>query len=196
HGLARVDPDAQQLVLHDLARLRVERAERLVEQQDRWIAGERARDGDALLHAAGELTRKAILEALEADQRNEPRDDGVALGASHGLLVKAVDDVAAHGEPGKQRIFLEHNAAFGAGPAHASALDQHVAVGLEEAADDVEQRALAAAGRADDRDEFTRIELEVGAAERLHAAAAGDVGLGDAANLDLRRHHFAQGCGR
>jgi hypothetical protein len=44
----------------------VERAERLVEQQDLGIVGERARDGRALLHAAGEHLRIVMLEAFEA----------------------------------------------------------------------------------------------------------------------------------
>jgi hypothetical protein len=39
---------------------RIERAERLVHQHHRRIGGERARDADALLLAAGELARIAI----------------------------------------------------------------------------------------------------------------------------------------
>ncbi len=42
------------------AGLVVERAERLVEQQDLRIVGERTRKGGALLHTAGELLRKVI----------------------------------------------------------------------------------------------------------------------------------------
>ena len=70
-GLAGRLPQPQQLVLHGLARLRVERAERLVEQQDFRIVGERARDRDALLHAARQFARKAMLEALQADGADE-----------------------------------------------------------------------------------------------------------------------------
>ncbi len=44
------------------AGLVVERAERLVQQQDRGIVGERARDGGALLHAAGELLGVVVRE--------------------------------------------------------------------------------------------------------------------------------------
>ena len=40
--------------------LRVERRERLVEQQHARLDRERAREGDALLHAAGELVRVAV----------------------------------------------------------------------------------------------------------------------------------------
>src|SRR5438309_1935055 len=54
-GLAGALPQARQLFLHRLARLRVERAEGLVHQQHFGIEGEHARERDALLHAAGKL---------------------------------------------------------------------------------------------------------------------------------------------
>ena len=57
HGLRRALPDAEQLRLHQVPGLRVERAERLVHQQDARIEGERAGERGALLHAAGELRR-------------------------------------------------------------------------------------------------------------------------------------------
>ena len=60
-GLAGAGMDLQQLLLHGLAGLGVERPERLVHQQDLGIDGERAGDADALLHAAGQLMRAAIL---------------------------------------------------------------------------------------------------------------------------------------
>ena len=48
-----------ELELHLLAQLGVERGERLVEQQELRAVDQRARDRDALLLAAGELVRKA-----------------------------------------------------------------------------------------------------------------------------------------
>ncbi len=70
HGLALVRPlhQLQQLLLQDLAGLRVERGERLVHQQDRRVHGERAHQPDALLHAARELIGIVLLEAGEPDQ--------------------------------------------------------------------------------------------------------------------------------
>src|SRR6185295_17101424 len=59
-GLLVLLPDAEQLVAHRLASLRVERAERLVEQQDLRIDGERAGDADALPHAARQLVRAVV----------------------------------------------------------------------------------------------------------------------------------------
>ena len=48
-------------------RLRIERAERLVEQQHVRIHHQRAREPDALAHAAGELARILVLETGEID---------------------------------------------------------------------------------------------------------------------------------
>src|SRR5262245_59501893 len=67
-GLLVLFPDLDELVAHRLTRLRVERAEGLVHDQDLGIDGQRTRDADALAHAARELVRTIVLEALEADQ--------------------------------------------------------------------------------------------------------------------------------
>ena len=80
-GHAGARPDLQELALQLLARERVERAERLVHQQDVGIVGEHARDRDALLHAARQLARVAVGEALEPDQPHELVGDGVDLAA-------------------------------------------------------------------------------------------------------------------
>ena len=67
-GRAGLLPDAAQLLVQPVARDLVERAERLVHQQEPRPAEQRARDRDALAHAAGELVREAVLPAFEADQ--------------------------------------------------------------------------------------------------------------------------------
>ena len=70
-GHAGARPDLQQLALQLLAGERVERTKRLVHQQDVGVVGKHARDRHALLHAARELARIAVGEALEADQLDE-----------------------------------------------------------------------------------------------------------------------------
>ena len=52
HRPGRELVDAEQLVLEDLARQSVERAEGLVHEQDVWLDRESAREASALLHAA------------------------------------------------------------------------------------------------------------------------------------------------
>ena len=65
------DPDVVldhlQLELHLLAQLEVERAERLVQEQDARTVDERAGEGDTLLLAAGELPRFPPLRPGEPD---------------------------------------------------------------------------------------------------------------------------------
>ena len=61
-------PDAQDLLVHALAGHLVERAERLVHEQDRRLEGERPGDGHALLHAARQLVRVVLEEVAELDQ--------------------------------------------------------------------------------------------------------------------------------
>ena len=66
-GLAslRFHPHSLDLVLEDLARLRVERAEGLVAQQDVWVGRERPRQSRALTHARGEFVRLGVRPPLE-----------------------------------------------------------------------------------------------------------------------------------
>ncbi len=53
-------------VLHLSARDRVERAERLVEAQHRLAGEQRPQERHALAHAAGELRRARVLEAVQS----------------------------------------------------------------------------------------------------------------------------------
>ena len=68
HAGAGLGADPQQLGLHVLAGHLVQRAERLVHQQQRRVGGERPGDGDALLHAAGQLPRPVLGEVGQLDQ--------------------------------------------------------------------------------------------------------------------------------
>ena len=109
HRLARLAPDLEQLGLHELAGLGVERGERLVHQQHFGIGRQRAREIDALLHAA----------------RKFGRDNGVSKPARPTILMKcsvrsaivllieaplqfhAVADVAGDGAPWQQARMLK-----------------------------------------------------------------------------------------
>ena len=67
-GLA---PEALELVVQHVARHRVERAERLVHEQDVGLLRERARQGDALAHAAGQLVGELGAERVEVHEVEE-----------------------------------------------------------------------------------------------------------------------------
>ena len=67
--LAHLGLEAQELVLQPLAVDRVDGAERLVHQHHAGVGGQRARDADPLLLAAGELRRVAVAKRrVESDQ--------------------------------------------------------------------------------------------------------------------------------
>ena len=71
HRLAVAFPDVEQVVLQPRAGMRIQRAERLVHQQHRGVIGQRARQRDALLHAAGQFLGIEILKTLEADHLDQ-----------------------------------------------------------------------------------------------------------------------------
>ena len=68
------------------AGVRIERAERLVHQQDARAVGQRARDRDALLHAAGQLLGIEVLVAREMHQRDQRARAASASALRHALL--------------------------------------------------------------------------------------------------------------
>jgi hypothetical protein len=95
HRGALVRRDDGELLLQVLARHGVDRGERLVHQQHERIVGQHARDGGALAHAAGELVRILVLEALQPDQLDEALRDRRALGLGQALEPRPELDVRA-----------------------------------------------------------------------------------------------------
>jgi hypothetical protein len=107
-------------------------------------AGER----EALAHAAREVLREVVGEVGEAHQRQVAVDDRVAARRvlAVGGEAQAELDVAAHREPGKDAVLLEDDAAVGPGALDRRVVEQDDAARrLDEAADHVHQRRLAAA---------------------------------------------------
>ena len=79
-------PQPQQQFLHQEPRLVVERAERLVHEQDVRLVDQRARDLDTLLQAARKLVRVVALKAFEADLFHQAQRAGlVLLRLGHGI---------------------------------------------------------------------------------------------------------------
>ena len=100
-------PDAQDLLVHALAGHLVERAERLVHQQDGRLEGERAGDGHALLHPARQLVRVVAGELAELDEVEHllrPRRPACAV-VAHQLQRQL--DVVLDGPPVEQDRRLE-----------------------------------------------------------------------------------------
>ena len=173
-----------QLDLHFLAQPAVERAEGLVEQQHLGLGDQSAGQGNALLLAARQLARLALLEPRQPDQGQHVAHPPGDLARRRAAHREAEGDVVEHGHVGKQRVVLEHHA--DAATAHRDVLHRYpadgdfAAVGLDKAGDGAQQGGLAAAAGAQQRTERAVGEVEGDAIERRGLAVA----LGDAVDLD------------
>src|SRR5947199_1062986 len=89
--------------LHDLgAHRRVERAERLVQEEDPGTHAQRAGEGDPLPLATRELARKSILFSLQMNEVEHLRDPLLRDVSRDPSGVQSVADVVRHGEVRKE----------------------------------------------------------------------------------------------
>ncbi len=166
-GLA---PQAQQLVAHQEPRLLVERAERLVEQDQPRLHHERARDAHALAHPAGELRRIARREVGQADELQHVAHALVALLAATSDARRrpnaTLSATSSHGSDASS--WNTTPMPSGASPRDRPAFELDRSLGRRrESRDQLEQRRLAAARRADDGEELAAPKLEIERAERV-----------------------------
>ena len=95
-GRAEIRLQLLQLDLHVLAQLQVERAQRLVEQQQRRLEHQAARDRDALLLAAGELIDALVLRRRAGRRASSIASTRRAISRSrHAAAREPVADVLA-----------------------------------------------------------------------------------------------------
>ena len=106
--LAAEIPEPEQVLLQVQAGLRIERAERLVHQDDRRIVGERADQRGPLAHAAGQLMRIVVLEAGEADGADQHVRARPRLGVEPPLDVEREQHVLQRRAPRQEIILLRH----------------------------------------------------------------------------------------
>ena len=183
--LAEVVDRAAQQGEHVAPGARVEVAGRLVGEDDGRARDQRARHGDALLLAAGELRRAvpaAVREPDRVDQRLEPlrvgpvpgdadRQEDVLLGGEDRQQVVALEDEADLGAAQQREVVVSQRVEPGAGD-----LDR-AARGLVEPGEDVHQRRLAGARGAHDRGEAAGREGDVDAAQGVDRDVALAVAL-------------------
>jgi hypothetical protein len=164
----------------------IERAERLVHQQDVGLVDQALRQRHALAHAARELMRMAVLELPEADPA-QPITRAVACLR----LVRAAEagtdlDVLEHRLPRQQRVGLEHESDVTADGVDRVPVNTDVAFARALQAGDQRQRGgLAAAARADHGAELTGLDREVDVRQRGEdRAGRGAEALAHTAQLD------------
>ncbi len=170
------EPSLQQpdLAAQPLALLGIEGRQRLVEQQQARRGGQRPRQRDALLLAAGQLRRILRPRIRQADQLQQLRHPGIDLGAAPAPVHQPVGDVVADGQVGKQRVRLEDDAVVArrrrrAGDV-APVLDHPAARLRLQPGDDPQQGRLAAAGRPDEADQLAALDREIDRLQRDKAA--------------------------
>ena len=168
------------------AQLGVQVGQGLIHQQHLGIDRVGAGDGDALLHAAGELFGVGLGEALQIHHLQ------ILVGQLLGLLLALTLelepklDVLLHGEPGKQGVLLEHDATVGAGTCNLCAIYQNLALGRGlQSADNIEQGGLTAAGRADNTDKLIFMNIHIHAVEGHHLTVAAVKLLDDVVDMYL-----------
>jgi hypothetical protein len=171
--------------------LGVEVGQRLVQQQDVRVEHEGTRQRHPLLLAPGELAGVPALEAGEIDLAQPLGHARRDLGGGELAQLEAVGHVARHRHVRPERVVLEHHAdvpLVGRQPAHHAPAETDLArVGLVEPGDEAEQRGLATAGRAEQREQLAVADRQVdavhrgGGAEALDQPGDGDVGHGQGA---------------
>ena len=145
--------EVEQPAAEFLADLGIERAERLVEEEDLGLGGEGAGEGDALALAAGELVGVALAEAGEADGFEELVDavgDFLFGRAIFAADFEAEGNVFKDVEVAEEGVVLEDetDAALtggGIGDVLAVEVDAAIAVGVGvfKAGDDAEEGGFA-----------------------------------------------------
>src|SRR6266700_6685742 len=190
HRLAVGVPQIEQQVAHDLPRLRVERAERLVHQQDFRIADEHLDEADAIPLAAREHVRIARVELGEADAGKPGPRELARKRASDARGLEPDGDVLQRRLPWEQRLSLEEITGLAVEPGERRPEDVDAAGrGRDEPGGDVEQGRFAAAGRADDGHELAGGNRKGGTLDRRVGAAASEPeGHGHLRERDGGRH--------
>jgi hypothetical protein len=193
-GLA---PHAQQLEVHLVARHGVQRAERLVHQEQRRIEQQRAAEGRALLHAAGELARALGGEVFEPDEAQQLRRALVIAPRVAPRQLRGEQDVLEHAAPVQQHRRLEHHPDLGDGAPDRMVRDLHAARGRRaQPGHDAEQRRLAAARGTDERDELAARDGEGDVAEGFDRAGRRLVRHADPVEDDQRPRWISGAAGR
>jgi hypothetical protein len=133
---------------------------------------------DPLPHAARQLVRPLVAEPGEPDGLQQLGGPALALGLGNALGPQRELDVAGGGQPREQGRLLEHDGHPAPGRGHLPA-GRRVQPGHQ-----VQQRALAAARRADQADELAVTDGQRDPVQCLHGTAAGAIGLGDLGERD------------
>jgi len=195
HRLFDLSPEADDLVLHVAPDQRIECGERLVEQHDLGVGGERSGEADALLHTTAQLVRFALTEARQTDEFEDLLGLGPPFVLRHLLHFEAERDVVDERAMGQQAEVLEDHAHPVAAyieqfvticSGDVGVADHHGAGGrLDQAGETSYERRLAAPGEPHHDEDFAGRYVEVDVSHR-----------DDTTGLGLQHRPWQVGVGR
>jgi hypothetical protein len=172
----------------DLAVGGVERARRLVGEQQLRFLRERARDGDALLLAAGQFRGLEVPAAGESDLVEDEFGAAPCARGVEAQMVERQHDLLHRSQRGNRLkpwntkpvcCRRKRSSAAGRKRARSSPSAKTCPNPVEQARQDRQQRALAAARRPGNEAQFRRENLDRQIAQHVRAHLAGDEGLAD-----------------
>src|SRR5438105_4709533 len=168
-------PQTEHFIAHEQPRLRIKRAERLVQENEPRLQHKSASDAHALAHAAGELRRIGAGEIGETHEGERVANPPAHFRLGHAAAAQAERRIVPHREPGETGILLENDPdPVRNGAAHRIALKDDSAGGrLLEPRQHFQQGGFAATGGADYGKELAALEIEIDGAERVYRARAG-----------------------
>ena len=156
--------------------LRVEVGQRLVEQEHRGLANDRASHRDALALAARQLPRLAREERPKLEDRCRAVNARLDLVLREPADAQSVRHVVEHAHVRIQRVILEHHrdvAVLGLELVHHTIADRDVPGGdCLEPGHHAQERGLAAAGGTDDDDELPVRHVRGDAVDDLEVSIA------------------------
>src|SRR5262249_32119722 len=173
-------PDIEQSHIELVPRDRVEGGKRLVHQQQLRFVNERPADRRPLAHSARELTRSSMARFRDSDKLEQRLGASLVLGEGKTEDFDRKQDVFDRRFPRQQRRILKNHPYVTARSAHGLTgyLDCAPADRLEPGQHH-QQRALATAGRTEDRNELPIGHVNADVAQDLDRAAFDSKALAD-----------------
>ena len=174
-GYAQVVMNIAQPSAQFFAHFGIQRAEGFVQKQEFRFDRKRAGEGDALALTAGELVRIVFGEVGELHEFEQFFDFGTDLffGRAFGLgqYGQTEGDVVKHVHVAEKGVVLEHEAdftlAYMLGGDVLPIKENLATVGVFQPGDDAQERGFAAAGRAEQGNEFAGGDVEVDVFQRV-----------------------------
>ena len=183
-GLLAVAAETQELLVETLACQRVERAEGLVQQKKRWTLQQRARERDALGHAAGELRGIGVGEGFQPHQGERRTGPFPVVLIERLMQLQREEDVFEGRAPWHQIRILKDEPDLRLWGAHGDASELYLACSRrQQTAENAQERRLAAAAVADHTDKLMLLQGEGDLCQRRRDAVRAGVVVADVVRL-------------